>query len=631
MEFANFIFSNVFILLFLPLWVAFLITLNFMVPSFRSKRFTTNLTLISTGICAIYSICLFCLTSLGTVATEDIFDWIRIENFSFSFGFLLDNLSAFFLILFTTISFFIQLYSYEYMKNDECFHRYFVYLNLFNFAISGLFISPNLFQIYIFLVLTGVCSYLLTSFWFKKKSVSQKSRQAYTLSKIGDCGLLLGLVLLIYLGFNYFPGFSFSSLNFSSLYDLGQNIIPYASDEGFFLICLILFIGIMAKSFQIPFHIKAIGTTQAPVPVGALINSATAVSSGVYLAVRLLPMFNLSSLIMKIVLYVGLITAIVTSVLTIFQNNIKKFLACITCSQLGLIFAVLGLYTISPGLLHLTFSAFAIALLFLLSGIIIVLTDTEDIIYMGGLRKTHPYLAACYLMGSLSLSGIFFSGIFSKIQLSNVFLHNGLLNEYGLILLSSFIISFCLAKSYLLIFESENKNDKENKDFVIHWPVKISVFTLLLPVLILGPIINKSFNSLFDITLKTNLSLKGLGLFITINVLSWIFAIILFKLGKLPLLPDKFYKFSKEGFFVSRIYNALGEYIYKPLCKFINIIDKYIIGGIEKAVSILIKICAVLVSKMQTGNLQSYLLEAFIGIIAAVGFIVFYYFKIKGF
>ena len=239
MVFANFIFSNVFILLFLPVWVAFLITLNFTVPSFRSKKFTTNLTLISTGICAVYSICLLVLTSLGTVASEEVFDWLRIDTITLSFGFQLDNLSALFLILSTVISFFIQLYSYEYIKNDESFHRYFVYLNLLNFSMAGLFISPDLFQTYLFLVLTGVCTYLLTGFWFKKKSVSQKSRQVFTISKFGDSCLLLGLVLLVYLGYNYFPQFNFSSLDFSSLYDLGQNIIPYASDEGLLLILVI--------------------------------------------------------------------------------------------------------------------------------------------------------------------------------------------------------------------------------------------------------------------------------------------------------------------------------------------------------------------------------------------------------
>ena len=189
MEFANFIFSNAFVLMFLPIWVAFLITLNFTVPSFRSKHFTRNLTLISTGICAVYSICLLFVTfKTSTFINNDVINWLYINNsLDFNFGFLLDNLSALFLVVFTIISFFIQLYSHEYMKNDECFHRYFVYLNIFNFSISGLIVSTNLIQTFIFLVLTGVCSYLLAGFWFKKKSVSDVAQKSFIINFLGDC------------------------------------------------------------------------------------------------------------------------------------------------------------------------------------------------------------------------------------------------------------------------------------------------------------------------------------------------------------------------------------------------------------------------------------------------------------
>ena len=631
MDFTNFIFSNAFVLLFLPLWVALLITLNYTVPSFRSKRFTINLTLISTGICAIYSaLLLYATSSMGMAVTDDVFDWIRISDVAFNFGFLLDNLSALFLVMFTVISFFIQLYSYGYMKNDESFHRYFVYLNLFNFCISGLFVSPNLIQTFIFFALTGACSYLLTGFWFKKKSVSETSQKAYVISKFGDCCLLLGIVALIYFAFNYFPDFNFSSLKYSSLYDLGQNIMPYSTELGFLIICLILFIGIMAKSFQFPFHIKATSTTEAPVPIGALINSATAVSSGVYLTVRFLPMFNLSPIVADTIFYVGLITAVYCALLSLFQNDIKKIFACLTCSQLGIVFCAIGLQVVSSALLYLTLSAFAIALLFLIAGMITALTDSQDINYMGGLRKEKSVLAILYLIGIISLSGIFFSGVFSKTQILNLFIQKGLFIEYGFIMFSTFITTVCCAKTYMLIFEGDKNYEEENTEFLL--PEKISVWALALPTAVLGLIISPKFYLLFDVASKNQLSLKGLVIYFVINLSAIILSFVLFKLNKLSnIIPYQISRYFEEGFIINIIYKFFLKYVYEVICKIIDFVDKYLIRGAIKVLGLLIKLFAVIISKMQTGNVQSYLLGSLLGILTAIGLVVFYYFKIKGF
>ena len=631
MDFTNFIFSNAFVLLFLPIWVALLITLNFTVQSFRSKRFTSNLTLISTGICAVYSILLlYATSSLGIVATDDVFDWIRIGNISFSFGFLLDNLSALFLVIYNFVCFFIQLFSYSYMKDDEGFHRYFVLLNLFNFSISGLFVSPNLIQMFLFLALTGACSHLLTGFWFKEKSVSEASQKAYLISKFADCCLLLGIVALIYFAFNYFPSFNFSSLNFSSLYDLGQNIIPYSTEEGFLIICLVLFIGIMAKSFQFPFHIKATSTTEAPVTIGALINSTTAVSAGVYLAIRFLPMFSLSGTILNIILYTGLVTAVYCAILSLFQSDIKKIFACLACSQMGLIFCAIGLQAVSSAILYLLLTSFPIALLFLLSGLISSLTDSEDINYIGGLRKKYPVLTVLYLTGILSLSGIFFSGVFPKTQILNLFIQDGLFKAYGFILFSVFITTVCCVKTYLMIFEGA-KNYSETT-FEISIQEKISVWALALPTIFLGLIINSNFHLLFDVVSKNELSFKGLILFFVINIMAVILGLVLYKFGKLSnIIPYKISKYFEEGFIVNKIYKIFMKYFYEPVCKIVDFIDSYLIKGIVKGITLIFKLFGIAVSKMQTGSVQTYLLWSFLGVLAAIGLVVFYYFKLKGY
>lgn len=625
MDFANFIFSNAFILLFLPIWVAFLLTLNFNVPGFRSKKFTTNLTLISTGICTIYSMALLYLTSTkGIVINEEVFDWLRINDVTISFGFALDNLSALFLLIFLFISFFIQLYSYEYMKNDESFHRYFIYLNLYNFTVSGLFVSTNLIQTYIFIGLVSGCSYLLTGFWFKKKSVSEKAKMSFLISKFSDCFLFLGIILIVYFAFSYFPGFNFSSIKFSYLYELSQNIVPYSAEEGLLIIGFVLVLGIFVKSLQFPFYIKSIDTEDSPVSVLALINSTVVGSVGIYLFMRFLPLFNISHFIMELILYIGLFTSLICVFLALFQNNIKKIFSYIVYSQLGLIYALIGLNSSSCALLHFTLIVFPIALLFLLSGIIIYMEEVDDIKYMGGLRKVHPYLAISYLIGSLSLSGVFLNCIYSKMEIITLFL-----DKTPIVILTEFLTTFCCLKTYFLIFEGENK--LIIKDINLNFSVKFSIIILTILSLTLGLIIHKNFYLLFDIINKDQVSIKIFYLSVILDIIAIAIVYILFKRNKLSkIVPQKIRKVVERDYFSDTIYDSFLKFFYIPICKIFDFSDK-LVGITEKTLSIIIKMFSIIISKLQTGSIQSYLLGSLLGIIAALGLIVFYYFKIQGF
>lgn len=632
---TDFIFSNAFILLFLPIWVAFLLTLNFTVPSFRSKRFTSNLTLISTGICAIYSACLLFMTAAtGTVINNDVISWIDVSGISFEFGFLLDNLAALFLFLLTTISFFVQLYSREQMENDECYHRYFVYLNLFNFALSGFFVSSNLVQSYIFLSLTTVCIYLLTGFWFKKESVSTSAQKIFSINAFADSCFLLVVVTLLYFALNYLPDSDFSLLNFAVLYELAQNIIPYISELGFCIICMFLIIGIMVKAAQFPFHVWLAESSEAPISACALINSVVAGSMGIYLLVRLLPVFNIHPVIMQVILYAGIFTALFCSFIAIFQRNIKKLLSYLMSAQTSVAIASVGLASVSEGVFLIVITAFAQVLLFLLAGLIISVYDTEDIKYMGALRSYKPLLAGIYVAAVLSASGLFFSGVFPKVQVLNLFLEKGMFLQYALILSSFVLIAFGYFKSYFDIFEGKSGEEDEQKLNLVklHLPVKFSLGIFALLVICLGFLANSNFSKLFEAGLKTYLSIKSIVLYIFLVSFALGFAYLFNKYKVFEkYLPRCIDKFLSEGLCIDKFYVAVVKYIYEPVCKGLSYFDKYVIDGFVKLVGFLVKIKAVTVSKLQNGNLQSYLFGSFLGILLALLLIVFYYLKIKGF
>ena len=343
-----------------------------------------------------------------------------------------------------------------------------------------------------------------------------------------------------------------------------------------------------------------------------------------------MPMFSLAPAIFDVIFYVGITTAVYCSILSLFQNDLKKIFACLTCSQLGFVFSVLGLQSVSGALLYLVVTSLAIAFLFLLSGIVVALTDTQDIRYMGELRKSNPLLAVFYLIGIISLSGVFFSGMLPKLQILNLFIKNGYFIEYGFMMFTTFITTICCAKTYLLIFEGEKKY--QDKPVKILLPVKISVWMSAILTAFLGFIISSKFPVLFEVYTKNQLSLKGIFIFFVINLFATGLCLVLYKYKKLSdIVPCKISRFFEEGFIINKIYRFFINYIYEPLCKIVALVDKYVVNGFVKIISITVKLFGVLVSKMQTGSLQSYLLGSLLGIITAIGLVVFYYFKIKGF
>lgn len=621
MEFVNFIFSNAFVIMFLPIWVAFLITLNSTVPYFRSKHFTINLTLISTGISAIYSICLLYITSsTNMLFNNDVINWLQIGNSYLSFGFLLDNISALCLTVFTVISFLIQLYSYEHIKKEEGFQRYFVYLNLFNFSMAGLIISTNLIQTYMFFVLSGIFSCLLYGFWHNKKITSDSSNKLFLLNIAGDCFILTGLILLLYFNLIYFPESNTTLLNYASLHDLCAGVISYATDFGFYIICLAIITGLILKSVLFTFFTNSDNRIESPSTSFAITESITCLISLICIMIRLLPVFNMSPMVIKTILYIGLSFSLICSVILLFQKYLRKILSYGLCSQIGLILAAIGIFSTSSGIFQVINLSFSIALLLLTMGLLIkIFGNSDDIRYMGGLRKNYPILAVLWLIGTLSFTGLFFSGAYSKIQLLNGFLEREMSIEYGILLLSSVLITFSFIKTYLSIFEGENHyqlDDKQNN--TVHFQTKISLIILALTAICLSCFTYKFYGSLFDINIKSEFSIKGVVMYFVINIISAIFAFIFYK---------------NNIFFGENLpkLNFSLKSVYKIFCKILYFFEKIVSEGIINFVKYFIKMLSYVISKTQNTSVQIQILLSAFGIILSILFAIFYYYILRGF
>jgi NADH-quinone oxidoreductase subunit L len=335
---------------------------------------------------------------------EQAFTIIDYPAFRLEFGVLVDSLTAMMLVVVTTVSFMVQVYSLGYMHGDPRFSRYFAYLSLFTFSMLGLVVANNFFMIFIFWELVGLTSYLLIGFWFEKKSASDAGKKAFITTKIGDLGFLIGLLLMgMYAGtFNY--GEVFAKVEAGAI--SGGLLTAMA---------LLIFCGAVGKSAQFPLHVWLPDAMEGPTPVSALIHAATMVAAGVFLVARTMTIFLAAPSAAMTVAWIGLITSFMAASIALVQNDIKRVLAYSTLSQLGYMIMALGLGSFTAGTFHLMTHAFFKALLFLGAGSVIHAVHTNDIQEMGGLSRKMKTTTATFVIASLSIAGIFpLSGFWSK-------------------------------------------------------------------------------------------------------------------------------------------------------------------------------------------------------------------------
>lgn len=349
----------------------------------------------------------------GKTLNEDLYSWIVSGNFKVSVGFLIDELTAVMLIVVTTCSTLIHIYSVGYMHGDKGYYRFFAYLSLFTFCMLMLVMANNFLQLYFGWEGVGLCSYFLIGYYFDKKSASDAGKKAFIVNRFGDFGFGLGVIIIF---------LTFGTIDYAPVFIHAEGLATYTINFLGFdihlmtLIALLLFCGSIGKSAQLPLHVWLPDAMEGPTPVSALIHAATMVTAGVFLVARCSPIFGLSEVALIIVALVGAITSLFAATIGLVQNDIKRIIAYSTVSQLGYMFLACGVGAYSAGIFHLYTHAFFKALLFLCAGSVMhAMAGELDLQKMGGLKKYMPVTYITMLLASLSISGVpGFAGFFSK-------------------------------------------------------------------------------------------------------------------------------------------------------------------------------------------------------------------------
>ncbi|VAX13927.1 NADH-ubiquinone oxidoreductase chain L [hydrothermal vent metagenome] len=422
----------------------------------------------------------------GTVYT-----WMVSDGVHFEIGFLIDKLSAMMMVVVSFVSLMVHIYTIGYMHDDPGYKRFFSYISLFTFAMLMLVMSNNFMQLFFGWEAVGLISYLLIGFWYKKETAIYASLKAFLVNRVGDFGFLLGIAaVLMYFGtLDYAQVFSNASiLNGQTIDVIGGQSWSVAS-----LICILLFIGAMGKSAQVPLHVWLPDSMEGPTPISALIHAATMVTAGIFMVARMSPLFELSETALTFVMVIGATTALFMGLLGLVQTDIKRVIAYSTLSQLGYMTVALGASAYAAGIFHLMTHAFFKALLFLAAGsVIIAMHHEQDMRKMGGLRKYMPITWFTSLMGSLALIGTpGFSGFFSKDSIIEAVGQSSLPGSgyaYVAVVLSVFVTALYTFRMYFLVFHGQERMDEHTREHLHEspWVVTLPLIALAIPSVFIG-------------------------------------------------------------------------------------------------------------------------------------------------
>jgi NAD(P)H-quinone oxidoreductase subunit 5 len=390
-------------------------------------------------------------------------EWASAGNFHLTMGYTIDHLTSLMLVIVTTVAVLVMIYTDGYMAHDPGYVRFYAYLSLFGSSMLGLVVSPNLVQVYIFWELVGMCSYLLVGFWYDRKAAADACQKAFVTNRVGDFGLLLGILGLFW---------ATGSFDFMVMGDRLSNLVETGSISNFLaiLLAILVFLGPVAKSAQFPLHVWLPDAMEGPTPISALIHAATMVAAGVFLIARMYPVFENVPAAMNVIAYTGAFTAFLGATIAITQNDIKKGLAYSTISQLGYMVMAMGVGAYSAGLFHLMTHAYFKAMLFLGSGSVIHGMEAvvghdpvlaQDMRLMGGLRKYMPVTSFTFLIGCLAIAGIPpFAGFWSKDEiLGAAFAANPFLWFIGWV--TAGITAFYMFRMYFSTFEGKFRGNDE--------------------------------------------------------------------------------------------------------------------------------------------------------------------------
>ena len=423
----------------------------------------------------------------GDAFNENIYTWMQIGNLNISVGFLIDNLTSVMLVIVSFVSLMVHIYTIGYMHDDPGYTKFFSYISLFTFSMFILVMSNNFMQLFFGWEAVGLVSYLLIGFWHHKESAVEANFKAFLVNRVGDFGFLLGIALVL---------MYFGSLDYAEVFASLNNVTGVTMLDGasvITVICILLFIGAMGKSAQVPLHVWLPGSMEGPTPISALIHAATMVTAGIFMVSRMSPMFELSETALIVVMVVGAITALFMGLLGIIQNDIKKVVAYSTLSQLGYMTVALGVSAYSAAIFHLMTHAFFKALLFLAAGsVIVALHHQQDIRKMGGLRKKMPITYWTALIGTLALIGFpGFAGFYSKDMIIEAVHFSSLPFSdwvYVAVIAGVFITAFYSLRMFFLVFHGESRMDEHTSSHVKESSMSITLplIALAIPSLAIG-------------------------------------------------------------------------------------------------------------------------------------------------
>lgn len=530
--------------------------------------------------------------------------WLVLPGLSVDMGVYLDPLSAMMLVVVTLVALLVQCYTVGYMHGDEGFGRFFAYLSLFAAAMLGLVIAVNFIQLFVFWELVGVCSYLLIGYYFYKISAREAAKKAFMTTRIGDFGLLIGILLLQIL---------FGTLDFQAL---SAHVPAYIVHHGTGLltvVALLLFVGPIGKSGQFPLHVWLPDAMEGPTPVSALIHAATMVVAGVYLVARGFFLFSALPQAMVVIAWVGAFTACFAASIALTQRDIKRILAYSTISQLGYMMLALGVGSVTASLFHLMTHAFFKALLFLAAGAVLHgLPGKSDIFAMGGLRRKMPVSFAAMTIGVLAISGIPpFAGFFSKdeILLAVAEVSKPL---YTIAVITSFMTAFYMARLLFVVFFGAEKPDNHPHEAPLSMRLPLMVLGILA---VIGGYVPYAagfgewvrFGPADHAALSWSIAGSSTLLAIAAIGLAWlVYGSARLSANRLSQRYGLFYQLSFHKYYIDEAYLWLNHTLVDGCGRLLNWLELNVIEGVLKGIAGLVYQLGDLLRRGQSGNLRLY-------------------------
>ncbi|MDP3025462.1 MAG: NADH-quinone oxidoreductase subunit L [candidate division Zixibacteria bacterium] len=587
------------------------------------------------------------VTVLGNPVTSEFkINWLDLPGFKVEAGMLIDPLTAVMLMVVTIVSMLVQIYSVGYMAGDSRFSRYFSFLSLFTFSMLGLVLSNNFFEIFIFWELVGLTSYLLIGFWFEKKTASDAGKKAFITTRTGDLAFLVGIFLLTT---------TVGTLNFQEAFHQVES--GAISSTLLTLSAILIFGGAVGKSAQFPLHVWLPDAMEGPTPVSALIHAATMVAAGVYLVARLMSIYALSVPASLVVAIIGAFTAFLAASIALVQNDIKRVLAYSTISQLGYMIMALGLGGYTAGTFHLMTHASFKALLFLGAGSVIHSMHTNDIWEMGGLYLKMRTTAITFILGSLSLAGIFpLSGFWSKDEILLLALNKSPI--FALVGLAvAFMTAFYMFRLCFIAFYGKARDQHKfehahESPKVMTVPLVILAFLSVFAGWVGIPWLSKGYSTFVyhhEVHhLEPNFILMLVATFVALSGIYLAYVIYYKGTISAERLKNRFssiHKLLYNKYYFDELYNAiiirplfkLADFLFKKfdlgvidwlvnaagnftvfLSWFWELFDTYVVDGAVNGLGYVVRGTGAGIRKVQTGQLQNYAFVIFFGIVLII-------------